>query len=163
MNFTGAQKLSEELQKNLKVKAAFYKAKQDYIEIESQKIVKICTYLHDNSAYYFDFLNCITCIDNGPETGTLSLIYTLTSLTKEQSLHIKTTVNRVLENSKIDSISRVYASAEWHEREIFDFFGLKFEKHPDLRRILLPADWVGHPLRKDYEEAETYHSIKIKY
>jgi NADH-quinone oxidoreductase subunit C len=61
------------------------------------------------------------------------------------------------------SVSSVYKTAEWHEREAFDMVGVVFENHPDLRRILLPDDWEGYPLRKDYQTAETYHNIKIDY
>jgi len=63
----------------------------------------------------------------------------------------------------ISTLSHIWRTANWHEREAFDLMGLWFESHPDLRRILLPADWQGHPLRKDYENMETYHGIKVAY
>ena len=77
---------------------------------------------------------------------------------------LKVQIDReIKENAEIDSVSGIWKTADWHEREIFDFYGVKFNNHPDLRRILLPADWIGHPMRKDYQEQETYHGIKVKY
>jgi NADH-quinone oxidoreductase subunit C len=163
MNFDNTEAIHKTIEQKLKLKCNYIKAKQDFIEIEPKDLKEIAFYLFSNQDYYFDLLNCITCIDNGVESETLTLTYTLSSITKETSLHVKTTLKRDLKEAKIVSVSNIWAAAEWHEREIFDFFGVKFTNHKDLRRILLPADWVGHPLRKDYEEAEEYHSIKIKY
>jgi NADH-quinone oxidoreductase subunit C len=163
MNFEATENIQKAIEQKLKIKCSFINAKQGFIEIEPTDIKAVSNFLFTNSAFHFDFLNCITCIDNGPEVGTLTLTYTLSSITKETSVHIKTTIKRALGDAKIATVSKMWATAEWHEREIYDFFGVQFTNHKDLRRILLPADWVGHPLRKDYEEAEEYHSIKIKY
>jgi NADH-quinone oxidoreductase subunit C len=163
MNFKETQNIHQTLEQKLKVKCTYHTAKQDYIEIEPADLKDVAFFLFSNSDFYFDLLNCITCIDNGVEIGTLTLTYTLSSITKETSVHIKTTIKREISQAKIATVSKIWATAEWHEREIYDFFGVQFTNHKDLRRILLPADWVGHPLRKDYEEAEEYHSIKIKY
>ena len=62
----------------------------------------------------------------------------------------------------VPSIAHIWRTADWHEREAFDLVGIQFTGHPDLRRILLPTDWVGHPLRTDYQEEEQYHGIKTK-
>lgn len=137
---------------------------QNQIEIPADQLVLVCGYLYKDPKLFFDFLNSITCIDNGVEAGTLDLIYTLTSIPFEFSVHLKIVVSRELDNIiSVDSISAIWKSADWHEREIFDLFGLKFENHTDLRRILLPSDWEGHPLRKDYQEQAVYHGIKVKY
>jgi NADH-quinone oxidoreductase subunit C len=136
-------------------------AKQPFIRIEHEYILKVCTTLFSSKEFYFDFLNCITCVDNGADKGTMDLIYHLTSIPLEHSVILKTEISR--EESEISSVSSVWRSAEWHEREIFDLFGVKFTDHPDLRRILMPADWEGFPLRKDYKEQQFYHGIKVKY
>lgn len=139
-------------------------ALQSQLEIPANQLVMVCGYLYMEPKLYFDFLNSITCIDNGVDAGTLDLIYTITSIPFEKSVHLKVVVSRELEsNISVDSVSAIWKSAEWHEREIFDLFGLKFENHTDLRRILLPSDWEGHPLRKDYQEQAVYHGIKVKY
>jgi NADH-quinone oxidoreductase subunit C len=163
MNFEATEIIQKTLEQKLKVKCIYHKAKQDFIEISPLDLKEAAFYLFSKAEYYFDLLNCITCIDNGVEDGTLTLTYTLSSITKEISLHLKTTIKRDLAEAKISTVSNIWATAEWHEREIYDLFGVKFSNHKDLRRILLPADWVGHPLRKDYQDAEEYHSIKIKY
>lgn len=137
---------------------------QPQILIPVEKLFIIASYLNQSPAYYFDYLNCITAIDNGIEAQSMDIIYHLTSIPFGTSLILKIQFNRQLnaENS-INSLSDIWKTADWHEREIYDLFGVKFANHPDLRRILLPADWEGHPMRKDYEEQETYHGIKVKY
>ena len=100
-------------------------------------------------------------MDNGPAKGTLDVLYHISSIPLEHAVILKLTVER--EGQKVPSLASLWRTADWHEREIFDLFGLEFSGHPDLRRILLPADWEGHPLRKDYVEQEKYHGIKVKY
>ena len=79
---------------------------------------------------------------------------------------LKVEVARNTEEGKlpqVPSVSSIWKTADWHEREAFDLVGIEFTNHPDLRRILLPSDWEGYPLRKDYKEQEEYHGIKVKY
>ncbi|MEO1055108.1 MAG: NADH-quinone oxidoreductase subunit C [Bacteroidota bacterium] len=134
--------------------------------IRQEDIVKVCQELHENEQMYFDMLSCLTGIDNGPEAGTLELIYNLYSIPYDVSLMLKVFVPRNMEQDSlpsIDSVAHIWRTADWHERETFDLIGIQFEGHPDLRRILLPANWEGYPLRKDYKHQDYYHGIKVEY
>jgi NADH-quinone oxidoreductase subunit C len=134
--------------------------------IKSELLVDICSFLYTNPQLYFDFLACITAIDNGPQTNTLEVVYNLTSIPFSHTFCLKVILQRESEGEnlpQIETVSHLWRTAIWHEREAFDLVGIHFNNHPDLRRILLTADWVGHPLRKDYKTQETYHEIKIDY
>ena len=165
MNLTKTQEILDVLKKELKIEASFIQnLTQPMVLLEAKDLILVCSFLYKNPTYFFDLLNCISAVDNGLEKGTIDLIYHLTSIPYEQSVILKVQIDRSLnENALVDSVSSIWKTADWHEREIFDFFGVKFNLHPDLRRILLPADWVGFPMRKDYEQQETYHGIKVKY
>jgi NADH-quinone oxidoreductase subunit C len=166
MNFSKTAEIAADILKNINLDIEVVaNGSQPFLRIaESQQLLSICNYLHSSPQYFFDFLNCITAVDNGEAAGTIDIIYHLSSIPFEHSVILKLQIDRDLEsNGQVDSLSGIWKTADWHEREIFDFFGVKFNNHPDLRRILLPADWVGHPLRKDYQEQETYHGIKVKY
>lgn len=95
----------------------------------------------------FDLLGMVTAVDFGEE---FELVYRVRSREMHVGLFIKTRVSR--DNPHIGSVTHLWPSANWQEREVFDLFGIVFDGHPDLRRILLTDDWVGHPLRKDYED-----------
>ncbi len=131
------------------------------IRIDAADLTAVSLDLHDNPAVFFDMLSCISVVDNGPEAGTLDVVYNLYSIPFNHHLSLKVTVPR--ENSEIDSVQHIWKTANWHEREAWDMFGLKFRGHPDLRRILLPADWEGHPLRKDYKQQEYYRGVRVEY
>lgn len=97
----------------------------------------------------FEMLTFITAVDYWPDVNPrFHVIYQFTSLQHNQQLQIRVPVSG--EDLLLPSVVSLYSSANWHERETFDMFGIRFEEHPDLRRILMPFDWVGHPLRKDY-------------
>jgi NADH-quinone oxidoreductase subunit C len=137
---------------------------QPQLAIPKEKLIEACTELHNNPQTYFDYLSCISGIDNGPEKGTMEVIYHLYSIPFNHNFILKVVETRSMDIiPTVPSIVGVWKSANWHEREIFDLLGINFEGHPDLRRILLPADWEGYPLRKDYQHQEYYHGIKVKY
>ena len=131
------------------------------LRVEATKLLEICHFLHAHEKTYFDSLSCLTGLDNGAEAGSMEVIYNLYSIPYD--LHLSIWVELDREKPEVESISSIWGGANWHEREAFDLLGIEFKNHPDLRRILLPDDWEGYPLRKDYEEQETYHEIKVKY
>ena len=136
------------------------------IFINPEAIAEVCRFLHTSEHTYFDQLSCITGLDNGPAVGTMEVIYNLYSIPYHHHLMLKVVLNRSAEEEplpKLPSVAKVWRTADWHEREIFDMVGINFTDHPDLRRILLPADWEGYPLRKDYREQEYYHGIWVRY
>jgi NADH-quinone oxidoreductase subunit C len=140
-------------------------SKQHTIVVNASVLVELCLYLRDSSTYYFDFLANITAVDYFPENR-FAVVYHLASLPYQIQLTLRVelpVVNRNADNlPEAPSVSGVWRTADWHEREAFDLMGIYFTDHPDLRRILLPDDWEGFPLRKDYEDAEYYHGIPIK-
>lgn len=138
---------------------------QPALYLDPERLVAVCRFLRDDEETYFDFLSCISAVDDGTAAGTFTVVYHLGSIPYNRQLTLKVRLanDRRLDNLPVvPSVSSVWRTADWHEREAFDLMGVFFEGHPDLRRILLPDDWEGYPLRKDYEEAETYHGIAIK-
>lgn len=137
---------------------------QPALLIAPDLIADVCLELRNNPLTYFDFLSCLTGIDHGTEDGRFEVVYHLSSIPYQLQLTLKISKihDRVSEElPSFKSIADVYRTAEWHEREAYDLVGIFFEGNPDLRRILLPDDWEGYPLRKDYTNAEYYKGIKI--
>lgn len=138
---------------------------QPALVINRAFLPQVCLFLRDHEDTYFDFLSAVSAVDDGIEAGTFTVVYHLASIPHNHQLTLKVIVpnDRRLDNlPSVPSVSSVWRTADWHEREAFDLMGVYFEGHPDLRRILLPEDWEGYPLRKDYEESEMYHGILIK-
>lgn len=138
---------------------------QPALVVSREKLPAVCLFLRDHKETYFDFLSCISAVDSGEASGPFSVVYHLASIPYQHQLTLKVLVDndRQLDNLPVvPTVSGVWRTADWHEREAFDLMGIYFDGHPDLRRILLPDDWEGYPLRKDYEEAETYHGIAVK-
>ena len=131
------------------------------IRLKSENLAKAMALFHVDNELYFDQLSCITGIDHGPDAGTMELVYQLYSIPYNHHLTVKVMVDR--SQPEVDSLTAIWRSADWHEREAFDLLGIKFNDHPDMRRILLPADWEGHPLRKDYQHQEYYRGVKVAY
>lgn len=146
-----------------------------WIEIAPDGLLEVCRFLRDDAELRFDYLNCITGVDffeadpkKAAKTGWephLEVIYHLSSIRKKHTIVLKVTLPRwkdgeVGELPELSSVASVWSTADWHEREVFDLLGIHFVGHPDLRRILCPEDWVGYPLRKDYEMPLDYHGIR---
>jgi NADH-quinone oxidoreductase subunit C len=112
-------------------------------------------------AIQIDILHCLTAVDHGPDAGILVVHYELKGLLTGAMLHLKALLPR--DKATIASIAHLFPTANWHEREAWDLLGVRFEGHPDLRRILMPADWPGHPLRKDDVPPEQYYGVFINH
>jgi len=115
------------------------------LQVESARLHEAA---RDLRALGFDMLGMVTAVDFGEQ---FELVYRIRSREMRVGIIVRTRIPR--ETPVIASVTDLWPAANWHEREVFDLFGIVFEGHPDLRRILLPDDWVGHPLRKDYEDA----------
>lgn len=102
----------------------------------------------DNPALNFNLLSDVTCVDRYPIEPRFELNYSLVSIPRRDRLRLRTSVSA--QNPAVDSLMPVWLGANWLEREVFDLFGIRFEGHNDLRRILLPEDFVGAPLRRDF-------------
>ena len=131
------------------------------IKLSKDDLLSVMDTLYRNETTYFDMLSCITGIDNGEQAATMEVVYNLYSIPFNHHLMIKVVLPR--EKPEIESVTHIWKTANWQEREIFDMYGIHFKNHPDLRRILMPADWEGHPLRKDYKHQEYYRGIKVEY
>ena len=128
-----------------------------WIQLKSKDWFEIAKWLKTNEELFFDSLQCNTGMDLGD--GVLESRYNLHSMKHLHKVEIRIKVN--IENPDIPSVEKIWRVADWFERETYDMFGINFIGHRDLRRILLPDDWQGWPLRKDYEEQETYHGLVV--
>jgi len=136
-----------------------------WLVVSPELLPAIATFLKSDADCLMDMLSSISGVDYGEAAGKMEVVYHFYSVLKDHSLILKVSLDRNKAGEplpSLHSISSIYKTANWHEREVYDLFGIHFENHLDLRRILLPADWEGFPMRKDYVEQETYHEIKVK-
>jgi NADH-quinone oxidoreductase subunit C len=121
---------------------------QQILRVKKASYLELCNFLHDDEAALFDMCTDLTAIHwperSGQEFEVVILLY---SVPKNRRLRVKVSL---ADGEDCPSVTPIWAGANWMEREVFDMFGIRFEGHPDLRRILLPSDWPGHPLRKEY-------------
>ncbi len=122
------------------------------LAIEPGRIAGVCGYL--KKEHEFNRLSAVTAVDWWPAEPRFEVVYLLHSLTRNERLRLKCSLNG--HAAEVDSVCGVWRAANWYEREVFDLFGIRFRNHPELTRILLPEDWEGHPLRKDYPKAGKY-------
>ncbi len=118
------------------------------VVVPREQLRHVAEFLQGDPELQFTLLSDITATDGFPLEPRFELNYHLVSLAGRERLRVK--VRLAGSEPVADSVTTVWPTADWHEREIFDLFGVRFEGHPDLRRILMPEDWEGHPLRKDY-------------
>ena len=148
-----------------------------WIEVKAEGLTEVCQFLRDQHDLWFDMLHCVTAVDYfEPDAKKaekvewqphLELIYHLSSTRHRHRLVLKVHLARWLDDTpgqlpEIPSVSHLWSTAEWHEREVFDLSGVRFTGNRDLRRILCPEDWPGHPLRKDFVMPTEYHGIPAR-
>jgi NADH-quinone oxidoreductase subunit C len=148
-----------------------------WIEIAPTALPEVCRYLRDEKDLQFNYLNCISGVDyfeGDPKKAAkvdwkphMEVVYHLWSLVHKHSVVLKVMLPRWKDDvpgqiPEVPSVASIWATADWHEREVYDLSGVRFTGHPNLVRILCPEDWVGHPLRKDYEMPLEYHGIRGK-
>ena len=139
------QPVVAKLEKTFDVTATEYRGDVT-MEIPAEKIVPACEQIR---ALGFELMSALTAVDYWPEEDPrFHVIYEFTSVSKNLRLGLRVPVKGIYPT--IPTVTHIYSNANWRERELWDMFGIKAEGHPDLRRILMPADWEGHPLRKDY-------------
>jgi NADH-quinone oxidoreductase subunit C len=150
-------------------------AKDPWIEVAAAALHDVAEFLKSDDRLQFDHLNNLTGVDycepdekKAKKFGHdphVEVVYHLSSYSRKHSLVLKVKLPRWKgdvegELPELDSVADVWGIADWHERECYDLMGVRFLNHPNLRRILCPEDWVGHPLRKDYEMPLEYHGIR---
>ena len=146
-----------------------------WVEVAPDGLLAVCTHLRDADGLKFDMLNCISAVDYcepDPKKAAkvkwephIELVYHLSSIQLKHTLVVKVMLPRWKNDQEgelpeVESVASVWSTADWHEREVYDLSGIRFLNHPDHRRILCPEDWVGYPLRKDYEMPLDYHGIR---
>ena len=119
---------------------------QIILYIDPSRIVEVCAFLRDEHS--FNRASSVTALDWYPQEPRFEVVYLLHSVSTHQRLRLKCRVSGT--TPSIDSVTSVWPGANWYEREVFDLFGIVFNNHPDLRRIMMPEGWDGHPLRKDF-------------
>ncbi len=148
-----------------------------WIEVSAEGLLEVVRFLRDDAQLRMNMLHCVSGIDyfepNEKKAAKvdwdphIEVVYHLSSMVHRHRLVVKVMLPRWKDDvvgrlPEVPSMTGLFNTAEWHEREVHDLCGIRFLDHPDPRRILCPEDWVGHPLRKDYEAPDEYHGIKAK-
>lgn len=131
---------------------------EGFVLVKPSRITEVCLYLRDDAEMMFKYMVNLSGMDYKTN---LTVVYHLYSISLNHRIVLKVELDR--DNPVVPTVECVWKTANWHEREAYDMFGIVFEGHPYMVRILCPYDWEGFPLRKDYKEPETYHGIKVAY
>jgi NADH-quinone oxidoreductase subunit C len=130
------------------VEGAKFDREEMSIYVERSSLREACALLRDDSSCPFNFLSDVTCVDWYPSEPRFEVIYNLLSIPQKERVRIKVRLNG--DSPALESVTSVWPAANFFEREVYDLFGIRFTGHPYLRRIQMPENWEGHPLRKDY-------------
>jgi NADH-quinone oxidoreductase subunit C len=156
-----AKEVYASLQKLFPGKVRDFKSevREPYLFVEPAAIMEVCRFLRNAPGFRFEVLSDLTALD-WPKQETIQMVYHLFSYSHNRQIVLKVDLPR--DHPRIATLENVWKVANWFEREVYDLFGVIFEGHSDLRRIMLPEDWVGYPLRKDYVEQEEYDGISTQ-
>lgn len=158
-----------------RIKAAKLDALDPFVEVAAADLPAVCRFLRDDPRLKFELLLNVSGVDylepdpkKAPKAGFdphVEVVYHLMSFTHKHRFTVKVMLPRWAgdkagELPEVPSVAGIWRTADWHEREVYDLVGVRFAGHPDLTRILLSEDWVGHPLRKDYEFPLEYHGTR---
>lgn len=156
-----AKEIYSALEKQFPGKVSDFKGDvfEPYLLVHAGAIVEVCAFLRDTPSLGFEVLSDQTALD-WPKEEKIQVVYHLFSYAHNHQIVLKVDLPR--ENPRIATVEGVWKVANWFEREIYDLFGVVFDGHSDLRRIMLPEDWSGYPLRKDYVEQEEYDGISTQ-
>ncbi len=164
-----------EQQLGSRIKSKNLEAIDPFVTVDAADLFEVCRFLKEDSELHFDMLNCISGVDylemdpkKAPKAGFdphMEVVYHLSSFRHRHRLVVKVILPRWKDGKpgelpEVPSVTSLWPTANWHEREVYDLSGVWFTGHPELTRILLADDWVGHPLRKDYEYPLEYHGIR---
>ncbi|MBT5956239.1 MAG: NADH-quinone oxidoreductase subunit C [Candidatus Marinimicrobia bacterium] len=127
------------------------------IMVPSASLLAVADKFKNDIDLNFDFLMCVTALDNG-DSENFTIAYNFHSNKHNHSVELRVVV---VDGEGVPSLASIWKTADWHEREAYDLMGIKFIGHPELKRILLPEDWEGFPLRKNYKVADYYHGVPI--
>ena len=141
------------------IEAIDAEAPDPYVVVKSDSLLEICRFLHDEDECAFRCLTNMSGVDYVKEDK-IQVVLHLYSYIHREMVILKVDAGR--DQPKVPSVETVWKAANWLEREIYDLLGVEFVGHSDLRRLLMPEDWVGHPLRKDVVEPEEYHGISTR-
>jgi NADH-quinone oxidoreductase subunit C len=158
-----------------RIKSKNLETPDPYVVVAAEDLIPVCQYLRDDPRLAFDMLNCISGVDylepdakKAPKAGFephFEVVYHFSSFKQQHRFVLKLSMPRWKDDKvgalpEVPSLTPLWNAADWHEREVYDLCGIYFTGHPDLHRILLSDDWIGHPLRKDYEFPLEYHGIR---
>jgi NADH-quinone oxidoreductase subunit C len=118
------------------------------VKVKREDIMEVCMFLRQEDELDYDIMRDLTCVDYIREKPRFEIVYHLYSIYHGHALRLKVRLEE--RDPAVDTVTAIWVGANWYEREVYDLYGIKFNNHPDLRRILLYPEFVGHPLRKDY-------------